>query len=703
MADEFAQYKRPSGSASSPDEFAQFKRPAGAAAPLTDLSGKQMAAYATGYKEQSDPVRAAADALTPDMKTVTDFGGDLADVGKSLFHTVTDAPKSTTEKVLSHVPLALQAKRMGEGYFDSVQASKAAAEDAHVHGETGREAVETAATALPLVGPLLHGIYGKSGGVGASRILQAASMAPEGSVIPNPVAAVIKPVARGIKNARTIDPQAAMQSVLPKPTGGTAITDVVSPKLVENVRQTAANLNLKPGDFKGAKGAENFSKAVSTASKAIDQTYNTYLKPVADIPHPLPNISEPVLAKIADAIEINNKPAALRIRSGATTLADSDLMRRTINQMTESSFNSAKTYEPAMIQALHDAGGLVRDSLYSKLEALHNMPVDALADFKRQQGEVLAAQPLADKLNASVQTAAAKDATRSLPAKIGSAYSKVKSLGSATELASRQAQGLGLVDDSARLLKHLFSDLPANGNPIGGEFPPPSSITPRSSLTVGDNPHLKGFSYTDEGVRSELGVHPSTSLKDLAARGKISRDATTGLYRINDGGFTGIPTPITRAIQPASVELGGPQDIGGSGSRSAPIPLHAPDLASQPALMRVPPAAGANMRPAPQGSANIAPVDISSGGPHPFLPEGMTENTAQLPAFLQDAIGSGKVPAGKAARGLPAAKIDMLEHTGSQADALIPQPSQIVTMPNGTRVRITTVHPDGSFDAERLR
>lgn len=95
--------------------------------------------------------------------------------------------------------------RAGKGYYDATRANIDRAEQAGQQGDYTGVAINSAAAALPLVGPLIGGLYEDAQtnpdpftviGKGISRIGQAASMAPERSFIPNPVRLVTKGAGR---------------------------------------------------------------------------------------------------------------------------------------------------------------------------------------------------------------------------------------------------------------------------------------------------------------------------------------------------------------------------------------------------------------------------------------------------------------------------------------------------------------------------
>lgn len=140
------------------------------------------------------------------------FLGDLWDSAKGLVKTVAAPPSTDTEKAASvlfpggGVPML----RVGKGYFDSVRHLLDQAEAAGEKGDTHGVMINTIAAGLPLVGPLAGDLYeqAKSGdtagaiGKGLSRATQAATMAPKGSVIPNPAELVTRPLAAVVSKAR---------------------------------------------------------------------------------------------------------------------------------------------------------------------------------------------------------------------------------------------------------------------------------------------------------------------------------------------------------------------------------------------------------------------------------------------------------------------------------------------------------------------
>ncbi len=124
----------------------------------------------------------------------SEFAGDLWNTGKGLA-SMFRPPETKTETAVSALgPPALPIKRMAGAYFDAVQHHIDAAREAAGKGDTLGTVMHSVSAGLPLVGPLIGDVYDQANsgdiagavGKGASRILQAASMAPEDSAIPNP-------------------------------------------------------------------------------------------------------------------------------------------------------------------------------------------------------------------------------------------------------------------------------------------------------------------------------------------------------------------------------------------------------------------------------------------------------------------------------------------------------------------------------------
>lgn len=137
--------------------------------------------------EQPEPVK----------RFFSNLGGDLWNAFRGVVTMAAQPPQDDTERHIALAgPGALQVYRAGKGYVQAVQQS---AERARASGEANDKTgvlINSAAAGLPLVGPMIGGIYEQAksdtagaAGTATSRVLQLASMAPEGSAIPNPASA----------------------------------------------------------------------------------------------------------------------------------------------------------------------------------------------------------------------------------------------------------------------------------------------------------------------------------------------------------------------------------------------------------------------------------------------------------------------------------------------------------------------------------
>lgn len=144
--------------------------------------------------------------------------GDLWDSVKGM-KSLVEPPKDDAEKAI-HLASpfgGLALWRMMHGYIKGTQQTVKQAEDAAAKGDNAGVLINSAAAGIPLVGPLVSGVYEQSGkgdlsgdvGLAASRVAQVASMAPEGSAIPNPAAGLARGVTAGIKKVQPMMADAA--------------------------------------------------------------------------------------------------------------------------------------------------------------------------------------------------------------------------------------------------------------------------------------------------------------------------------------------------------------------------------------------------------------------------------------------------------------------------------------------------------------
>lgn len=160
----------------------QLEQPAGAAPPPPD-----------GFVPEKPETSSLMGSIS---HGAGEFVKSLWDSGKGLASIVATPPQTMGDKAAALLgPVGVPIKRSLEGYYEAVRHHLDAAEAASKSGDSAGALLHSVAAGLPLVGPLMGDTYetAKSGdlagaiGKGAAGIAQAASMAPEGSSIPNPL------------------------------------------------------------------------------------------------------------------------------------------------------------------------------------------------------------------------------------------------------------------------------------------------------------------------------------------------------------------------------------------------------------------------------------------------------------------------------------------------------------------------------------
>jgi hypothetical protein len=200
------------------------------------------------------------------------FLGDLWDSAKGLGKTIIAPPQTDAEKAAAvAIPGAgAQIVRVGKGYYDSVRHLLDNAEKAGEAGDTHGVMINSIAAGLPLVGPLAGDIYeqAKSGdtagaiGKGLSRATQVASMAPEGSVIPNPAAAIAKAGAPIVAKAQEVAGKVAPEMYR------SALKPTTVPAQQANVAK-AIDTGIQEGIPVSPKGAEKLGQLVDDLNDKI--------------------------------------------------------------------------------------------------------------------------------------------------------------------------------------------------------------------------------------------------------------------------------------------------------------------------------------------------------------------------------------------------------------------------------------------------
>ena len=152
-----------------------------------------------------------------EMHTVAGAGKDLGETAKGLgslvkppdfmLHPIQQRPRTLGEAISQGAQAGAYATGLAsvghavKGYYDAVRQNIQRAEEAADKGDTTGVLINSSAAGLPVVGPLIGGLYEEAqtnpdpfavAGKGISRVAQVASMAPERSFIPNPVRAITK-------------------------------------------------------------------------------------------------------------------------------------------------------------------------------------------------------------------------------------------------------------------------------------------------------------------------------------------------------------------------------------------------------------------------------------------------------------------------------------------------------------------------------
>lgn len=132
-----------------------------------------------------------------------------------------------------------------------------------------------------------------------------------------------------------------------------------------------------------------FAKAESNPHKL----YNSYLGPVADKPHPVPDAPPVVLrAVVRDMEAAGDGEAAGRLKSGNATIGDLDQARQRANRLASSIYRSPGNYSPGLAEGAEKFAGKIRDEIYPQIEEAHGLPQGSLRGVKQLQGDAMAAE-----------------------------------------------------------------------------------------------------------------------------------------------------------------------------------------------------------------------------------------------------------------------------------------------------------------------
>lgn len=148
------------------------------------------------------------------------------------------------------------------------------------------------------------------------------------------------------------------------------------------------------GMFTSALAAHGASKipALAAAEHNPNVVYHRYLDSVGHVPEEMPSNTPRVNKALIGKVDVNNPAVAERMRVGTTTLSDLDKARIVSNKASQSAYSS--TGKPTeMVEGYQNAADSLRDTIYPKLEALHNLEPGTLGGIKRLEGRLIRMGP----------------------------------------------------------------------------------------------------------------------------------------------------------------------------------------------------------------------------------------------------------------------------------------------------------------------
>ncbi len=315
-------------------------------------------------------------------------GGAVRETGSAiqgLGQTFGAPPQTADEKAAAMAgPGAVGLLRMGKGYVGSVQENVNKANAAGDQGKPWTAVGRSAAAGLPLVGPLVGramdvGEQIQSGdispeqgmGRGASLIGQVMSMAPEGSVIPNPVTALARgagPVLDAANRVRGAAAEVVVKPLVRKPLGATLEDTKFN-------RDPAAGL-VKEGLF-GTKSqlVTKTEARIGELAKATDATLKNHPNANVQI-DAKPIIDKAVDGAVSSAKKVGNQSsvkrledlrAALKNEYGATkgTPAEINALKQEVGKQAHDlgAFKSTDPLEASAAGAMRDVYGGLKDAI----------------------------------------------------------------------------------------------------------------------------------------------------------------------------------------------------------------------------------------------------------------------------------------------------------------------------------------------------
>lgn len=167
---------------------------------------------------------------------------------------------------------------------------------------------------------------------------------------------------------------------------------------------TAQTLGIAAQTFGGspevrANVAEGVRTPINAASKFVkaesnpNKLYNSYLGPVADNPHSVPNAPAPVMkAVLRDMEAAGDGEIAARIKDGSATIGDLDQARMRANRLARSIYRSPGNYSPGLAEGADKFASAIRDQIYPEIEKAHGMESGSLRGVKNLQGALMEAE-----------------------------------------------------------------------------------------------------------------------------------------------------------------------------------------------------------------------------------------------------------------------------------------------------------------------
>lgn len=116
--------------------------------------------------------------------------------------------------------------------------------------------------------------------------------------------------------------------------------------------------------------------------------YQKYLEPVADTPHPMPEITPKQMSALRNQVSINHPDIAQRMVDGTTTIGDLDVIRQVANNSSKPAFGNA-VIPPERAAGFQAAADKIRDVIYPAIERGNGLQPGSIAKIKGIQGDLL--------------------------------------------------------------------------------------------------------------------------------------------------------------------------------------------------------------------------------------------------------------------------------------------------------------------------